>query len=338
MQKAHILLNKNKLIGLHVQTLYSLFDKDMKDEIVLYQPNETIQMEVRLHDETVWLNRNQLAILFDRDIKTIGKHINNALKEELSPTVAKFAIVPSNEDPVVAKNATTEMTSTSKIQYDNPTVAKFAIVQKEGNREVVRHIEYYSLDVILSVGYRVKSTRGIEFRRWANRVLKEYLLRGYVVNQRIEKLEQRMAQTEQKIDFFVRTSLPPVEGIFYEGEIFDAYAFTSNLIRRASHRIILIDNYIDDSVLAMLDKRTNGVSAIIYTKKISKTLALDIQRHNEQYAPISVLEFGLSHDRFMIIDDEVYHIGASLKDLGKKWFAFSKMSDIKAEELINHIQ
>ena len=289
----------------------------MKDEIVLYQPNETVQMEVRLHDETVWLNRNQLAILFDRDVKTIGKHINNALKEELSPTVAKFATVQKDE---------------------NPTVAKFATVQNEGTREVVRQVEYYSLDVILSVGYRVKSTRGIEFRRWANRVLKEYLLRGYAVNQRIETLEQRMAQTEQKIDFFVRTSLPPVEGIFYEGEIFDAYTFTSNLIRQASHRIILIDNYIDESVLTMLDKRTNGVSATIYTKKISKTLALDIQRHNEQYAPISVFEFGLSHDRFMIIDDEVYHIGASLKDLGKKWFAFSKMSDIKAEELINHIQ
>ena len=289
----------------------------MKDEIVLYQPNETVQMEVRLHDETVWLNRNQLAILFDRDIKTIGKHINNALKEELSPTVAKFATVQKDE---------------------NPTVAKFATVQNEGTREVVRQIEYYSLDVILSVGYRVKSTRGIEFRRWANRVLKEYLLRGYAVNQRIETLEQRMAQTEQKIDFFVRTSLPPVEGIFYEGEIFDAYTFTSNLIRQASHRIILIDNYIDESVLTMLDKRTNGVSATIYTKKISKTLALDIQRHNEQYAPISVVEFGLSHDRFMILDDEVYHIGASLKDLGKKWFAFSKMSDINAEELINHIQ
>ena len=289
----------------------------MKDEIVLYQPNETVQMEVRLHDETVWLNRNQLAILFDRDIKTIGKHINNALKEELSPTVAKFATVQKEE---------------------NPTVAKFATVQNEGTREVVRQVEYYSLDVILSVGYRVKSTRGIEFRRWANRVLKEYLLRGYAVNQRIETLEQRMAQTEQKIDFFVRTSLPPVEGIFYEGEIFDAYTFTSNLIRQASHRIILIDNYIDESVLTMLDKRTNGVSATIYTKKISKTLALDIQRHNEQYAPISVVEFGLSHDRFMILDDEVYHIGASLKDLGKKWFAFSKMSDINAEELINHIQ
>ena len=309
--------------------------KNMKDEIVLYQPNETVQMEVRLHDETVWLNRNQLAILFDRDIKTIGKHINNALKEELSPTIANFATVQSAENPVVAKNATTEITPSSKMQADNPVVAKFATTATDGK---IYQVEYYNLDVILSVGYRVKSTRGIEFRRWANRVLKEYLLRGYVVNQRIEKLEQRMAQTEQKIDFFVRTSLPPVEGIFYEGEIFDAYAFTSNLIRRASHRIILIDNYIDDSVLAMLDKRTNGVSAIIYTKKISKTLALDIQRHNEQYAPISVLEFGLSHDRFMIIDDEVYHIGASLKDLGKKWFAFSKMSDIKAEELINHIQ
>lgn len=305
----------------------------MKDEIVLYQPNETIQMEVRLHDETVWLNRNQLAILFDRDVKTIGKHINNALKEELSPTVAKFAIVQSNKNIVVAKNATTAITPTDNI--DNTVVAKFATTAADGK---TYQVEYYNLDVILSVGYRVKSTRGIEFRRWANRVLKEYLLRGYVVNQRIEKLEQRMAQTEQKIDFFVRTSLPPVEGIFYEGEIFDAYAFTSNLIRRASYRIILIDNYIDDSVLAMLDKRTNGVSAIIYTKKISKTLALDIQRHNEQYAPISVFEFGLSHDRFMIIDDEVYHIGASLKDLGKKWFAFSKMSDIKAEELINHIQ
>ena len=307
----------------------------MKDEIVLYQPNETVQMEVRLHDETVWLNRNQLAILFDRDIKTIGKHINNALKEELSPTIANFATVQSAENPVVAKNATTEITPSSKMQADNPVVAKFATTATDGK---IYQVEYYNLDVILSVGYRVKSTRGIEFRRWANRVLKEYLLRGYVVNQRIEKLEQRMAQTEQKIDFFVRTSLPPVEGIFYEGEIFDAYAFTSNLIRRASHRIILIDNYIDDSVLTMLDKRTNGVYAIIYTKKISKTLALDIQRHNEQYAPISVFEFGLSHDRFMIIDDEVYHIGASLKDLGKKWFAFSKMSDIKAEELITHIQ
>ena len=307
----------------------------MKDEIVLYQPNETVQMEVRLHDETVWLNRNQLAILFDRDIKTIGKHINNALKEELSPTIANFATVQSAENPVVAKNATTEITPSSKMQADNPVVAKFATTATDGK---IYQVEYYNLDVILSVGYRVKSNRGIEFRRWANRVLKEYLLRGYAVNQRIENLEQRMVQTEQKIDFFVRTSLPPVEGIFYEGEIFDAYAFTSNLIRQASHRIILIDNYIDESVLTMLDKRTNGVSATIYTKKISKTLALDILRHNEQYAPISVVEFGLSHDRFMILDDEVYHIGASLKDLGKKWFAFSKMSDINAEELINHIQ
>ena len=247
-------------------------------------------------------------------------------------------IVQSDINPVIAKNAITEMDVTGKALEDNPTVAKFATVQQEGSREVVRQVEYYSLDVILSVGYRVKSSRGIEFRRWANRVLKEYLLRGYAVNQRIEKLEQRMVQTEQKIDFFVRTSLPPVEGIFFEGEVVDAYTFASNLIRQAKNRIILIDNYIDDSVLTVLDKRASGVSAFIYTKKPSKILALDIQRHNEQYAPINIIEFGLSHDRFIIIDEVVYHIGASLKDLGKKWFAFSKMTDIKADELIKRIQ
>ena len=293
----------------------------MKDEIVLYQPNETIQMEVRLHDETVWLNRNQLAILFDRDVKTIGKHINNALKEELSPTVAKFAIVQSNKNIVVAKNATTAITPTDNI--DNTVVAKFATTAADGK---TYQVEYYNLDVILSVGYRVKSTRGIEFRRWANRVLKEYLLRGYVVNQRIEKLEQRMAQTEQKIDFFVRTSLPPVEGIFYEGEIFDAYAFTSNLIRRASYRIILIDNYIDESVLILLSKRTKGVTAEIRTCRLTSELQMDVQKHNLQYPAINIIPVQNIHDRFLIVDDVVYHIGASLKDLGKKLFAFSKMT------------
>lgn len=307
----------------------------MKDEIVLYQPNETVQMEVRLHNETVWLNRNQMAMLFGRDVKTIGKHINNALKEELCPTVAKNATVQSEINLVVAKNATTEIESATEMSNEHSVVAKFATTAADGK---VYQVEYYSLDVILSVGYRVNSSRGVEFRRWANRVLKDYLLRGYAVNQRIESLEQRMAQTEQKIDFFVRTSLPPVEGIFYEGEIFDAYTFASNLIRQAKERIVLIDNYIDDSVLAMLDKRADGVSATIYTKQKSKTLAVDIQRHNEQYTPIHVFEFGLSHDRFMIIDEDVYHIGASLKDLGKKWFAFSKMIDIKADHLINRIQ
>ena len=188
----------------------------MTNEIVLYQPNEQMSLEVKLENETVWLNRQQLSILFDRDVKTIGKHINNALKEELYP--------------VVAKSTTTGNDSTS-----NATVAKFAIVQKEGNREVIRQVEFYSLDVILSVGYRVKSSRGIEFRRWANQVLKDYMLKGYAVNQRLLNMEERMnkrigsientlAEHQEKIDFFVRTSLPPLQGIFYDGQIFDACA------------------------------------------------------------------------------------------------------------------
>ncbi len=299
----------------------------MKDEIVLYQPNEELSLEVKVENDTVWLNRNQMAVLFDRDVKTIGKHINNALREELAPTVAK--------------NAT--------LQNDNPTVAKFAIVQQEGNRSVVRQVEYYSLDVILSVGFRVKSSRGIEFRRWANRVLNELILRGYTINQRLLAVEdhvdkslmaqeRRLEAVEQKIDFFVRTSLPPVEGIFYDGQIFDAYTFVNDRIREAKTRIVLIDNYIDDRVLTMLDKRNDGVKATIYTKNFTKQLSLDIAQHNKQFAPIDVEPFNLSHDRFMIIDDVVYHIGASLKDLGKAWFAFTKMNDISANELLARIK
>ena len=300
----------------------------MANEIVLYQPNEQMSLEVKLENETVWLNRQQLSILFDRDIKTIGKHINNALKEELRP--------------VVAKSGTTGNESTS-----NATVAKFAIVQKEGNREVIRQVEFYSLDVILSVGYRVKSSRGIEFRRWANQVLKDYMLRGYAVNQRIVHVEeyfdkrlraheQRIENVEQKIDFFVRTSLPPQQGIFYDGQIFDAYTFINDRIREATTRIILIDNYIDDSVLTMLAKRADKVAATIYTKKPTAQLQLDVQKHNAQYPPISVIEFDRSHDRFLCIDETVYHLGASIKDLGKKWFAFNRM-EMPTSELLQKI-
>ena len=300
----------------------------MANEIVLYQPNEQMSLEVKLENETVWLNRQQLSILFDRDIKTIGKHINNALKEELRP--------------VVAKSGTTGNESTS-----NATVAKFAIVQKEGNREVIRQVEFYSLDVILSVGYRVKSSRGIEFRRWANQVLKDYMLRGYAVNQRIVHVEeyfdkrlraheQRIENVEQKIDFFVRTSLPPQQGIFYDGQIFDAYTFINDRIREATTRIILIDNYIDDSVLTMLAKRADKVAATIYTNHISRQLSLDLQKHNAQYPPIEVVNFDRSHDRFLCIDEMVYHLGASIKDLGKKWFAFNRM-EMTTTELLNKI-
>ena len=295
-----------------------------------YSPkNEQMSLEVKLENETVWLNRQQLSILFDRDIKTIGKHINNALKEELRP--------------VVAKSGTTGNESTS-----NATVAKFAIVQKEGNREVIRQVEFYSLDVILSVGYRVKSSRGIEFRRWANQVLKDYMLRGYAVNQRIVHVEeyfdkrlraheQRIENVEQKIDFFVRTSLPPQQGIFYDGQIFDAYTFINDRIREATTRIILIDNYIDDSVLTMLAKRADKVAATIYTNHISRQLSLDLQKHNAQYPPIEVTAFDRSHDRFLCIDETVYHLGASIKDLGKKWFAFNRM-EMPTIELLQKIQ
>lgn len=265
-----------------------------KGEIILYQPDNEMKLEVRLENDTVWLNRQQLAMLFNRDVKTIGKHVNNALKEELAGMA---------------------------------TVAKFATIQKEGDRTVIRQVEYYNLDMVLSVGYRVKSSRGIEFRRWANQVLKDYLLKGYAINQRITQLEQRVSRTEEKIDFFVRTSLPPVEGIFYNGQIFDAYKFATDLIRSAKKSILLIDNYVDESVLLMLSKRSDNVSATLYTYKISDRLRLDLEKHNSQYPAIELRTYTNSHDRFFIIDDtDVYHIGASLKDLGRKMFAFSKLN------------
>lgn len=271
-------------------------------EIILYQPDEAIKLEVRLEDETVWLNRLQLSELFDRDVKTIGKHINNALKEELA---------------------------------EISTVAKFATVQKEGDRFVTRQIEYYNLDMILSVGYRVKSQRGVQFRQWANKVLKDYLLKGYSVNRRLTELEQTVAEHSKKIDFFVRTSLPPVEGIFYNGQIFDAYKFATDLIKSAKQSLLLIDNYVDESVLLMLSKRSRGVSATVYTQRITQQLQLDLNKHNSQYPPIDIKTYRDSHDRFLIVDGaEVYHIGASLKDLGKKMFAFSKL-DIPAALITN---
>jgi hypothetical protein len=282
-----------------------------KGEIILYQPNTSVQLEVRMEADTVWLNRQQISVLFDRDIKTIGKHINNALSEELKGI---------------------------------PTVAKFATVQQEGNRMVTRNVEYYNLDVIVSVGYRVKSQRGIEFRQWANSVLKDYLLKGYSINHRMTQIENKIEkhnkiieEHDKKIDFFIRSSLPPIEGIFFDGQIFDAYNFINNLIRSAKNKIILFDNYVDDTVLAMLDKRNNDVNAIIYTKTISKQLSLDIEKHNSQYREIQIKETSKIHDRFLCIDNVVYHIGASLKDLGKKWFAFSKM-EIQAELLLGNIK
>ena len=263
-------------------------------EIILYQPNENVQLEVRLEKETVWLTQAQMAELFQKDRTVVTRHINNVFTEgELDQeSNVHFLHIPFSDRPV----------------------------------------KLYSLDVIISVDYRVKSQRGTQFRQWANKVLKDYLLKGYALNQRLLKIENQLenqqtllAEHSEKIDFFVRTSLPPVEGIFFEGQVFDAHAFVSDLIRAAKKCIVLIDNYIDDTVLKLLDKRAQKVKATIYNKQISPTLQTDINLHNAQYEPIDIIEFANSHDRFLMIDDSVYHIGASLKDLGKKWFAFNKM-------------
>ena len=276
-----------------------------KGEIVMYQPDETIRLEVRVENETVWLNRQQMATLFGRDVKTIGKHVNNALHEELANV---------------------------------PTVANFAIVQNEGGRIVTRNVDFYSIDMIMSVGYRVKSEQGIMFRRWANQVLKDYLLKGYVVNQRITALEHQVADLTDKVNFFVRSSLPPVEGIFYDGQIFDAYAQIISLIKQAKRSIVLIDNYISADTLTMLSNRDANVSATIYTRQLSQQQQLDLQRHNQQYPPIAVNVCQHNHDRFLIIDDEVYLFGASLKDAGKKLFAYIRMQETSAAELISNIR
>ena len=285
-----------------------------KGEIILYQPDEAVKLEVRLENETVWLSIDEMSSLFGRDISVIGKHIRNIFKEEelIKDSVwAKFAYTASDDKTY--------------------------------------QVVYYNLDVIISVGYRVKSKRGTQFRQWANKVLKEYLLKGYAINQRIEHLENKMdskfiahdRQLEElasKVDFFVRTSLPPVEGVFFNGQIFDAYVFATDLIRSANKSLLLIDNYIDESVLLMLGKRNPRVSATIFTGRITSQLQLDLDKYNDQYPPINIRTYANAHDRFIIIDEtEVYHIGASLKDLGKKLFAFTKMN-MPASVIINSLE
>ena len=284
------------------------------NQIIIYQTadNQT-QIDVHMENETVWLTQAQMAELFQKDRTVISRHIRNVFNEgELE---------------------------------EQSTCAKFAHMGNDGLQQY--ETVMYNLDVIISVGYRVKSQRGTAFRIWATKVLKEYMLRGYAVNQRIVYVEeyfnkrlraheQRIENVEQKIDFFVRTSLPPHQGIFYDGQIFDAYTFINDRIREATTRIVLIDNYIDDSVLTILSKRADKVAATIYTKKLTAQLQLDIQKHNAQYPPIDIITFDRSHDRFLCIDETVYHLGASIKDLGKKWFAFCRM-EMSTSELLQKL-
>ena len=265
-------------------------------EIILYQPDEAVKLEVRLEDETVWLTQEQIADLFGTKRPAITKHLNNIYKS-------------------------------GELDIDSTC----SILEHMGNDGKQRYTtKYYNLDAILSIGYRVNSKNATLFRKWANSVLKDCLLKGYSINKRLSELERTVAQHTEKIDFFVRTALPPVEGIFYNGQIFDAYKFATDLVKSARRSIVLIDNYVDETVLLMLSKRSVGVSATIYTQRITQQLQLDLDRHNSQYPPIDIRTYRDSHDRFLIVDEtDVYHIGASLKDLGKKMFAFSKL-DIPA--------
>jgi hypothetical protein len=272
-----------------------------KNEIILYQSDElTSRIEVRVDDETVWLTQDQMATLFGRNRVAITQHIGNIFKEgELNKkVVCKDFLLTTQHGAIKGKSQT-------------------------------RKIKIYNLDVIISVGYRVKSKQGTQFRIWANKVLKDYLLKGYSLNNRMNRIEdnvQSLAEKVGEIDVQIKSSLPPRQGIFFDGQVFDAYVFVADLIKSAKKSINLIDNYVDESVLQLFTKRKKNVSVKIYTKNISKILKQDLQKHNTQYPEIEIETFTKAHDRFLIIDETtIYHIGASLKDLGKKWFAFSKM-------------
>ena len=281
-----------------------------KGEIIMYQPDETIRLEVRVENETVWLTQQQMAELFQTTRNNITLHIGNIFKEgEL-------------DDSIVRKESL--LTAADGKKYKT---------------------KLYNLDVIISVGYRVKSIRGTKFRQWANSVLKQYLLKGYAVNQRIFDIEQKMAEQgleiahiRDKVDFFVRSSLPPIEGIFYDGQIFDAYAQIVTLIKQAKHSIVLVDNYINVDTLTMLSNRDTSVPATIYTRQLSQQQQLDVQRHNQQYPPITINTCLHNHDRFLIVDDVVYLFGASLKDAGKKLFAYIRMQETSPAELLSMIR
>ena len=287
----------------------------MKNEIIIYHPdNLTERIEVKLEDETVWLSLNQIATLFDRDKSVISKHLKNIFKEE-------------------------EL-------MKNSVVAFFATTASDGK---TYQVEHYNLDAILSVGYRVNSKRGTQFRQWATQRLKDYLIKGYSINNRINRLEDHLVGLTKKvdqIDLQINTKLIPTQGVYMDGQVFDAYELTSRIIRSAKQRIVLIDNYIDEQTFTQLAKKQPDVRVSILTKtsiagenNASKQIALDLKKANEQYGNFEVIPFSKSHDRFLIIDHrEVYHLGASLKDLGKKWFAFTKLHEDSVKELLREVK
>lgn len=293
---------------------------DTNAEIIVYEPDEMTRLNVYVKGDTVWLTQAQIAQLFGVGQPAISKHLKN--------------IFASGELNMQSVHSILEYTASDGKSYMTG---------------------FYNLDAILSVGYRVNSRNATVFRQWANRILREYLLKGYSFNARLlqlssdidQRLEKQSRTLEEhsliidehskKIDFFIKTSLPPIEGIFYDGQIFDSYKFVCDLVKTARYRVVLLDNYLDESVFTLLDKRAEGVTAVVYTPKVTPQLQLDIQKHNSQYPPIIVRFFNKAHDRFLIIDDIVYHIGASIKDLGRKWFAFTLMRDLTAEDVLSRL-
>ena len=271
--------------------------------LVVYNDGE-LELKVSVDSETIWLTQKQIAEVFGVNIPAISKHIKNIYKDN-------------------------ELNEFS-------TVSILEIVQKEGNRNIVRNIEHYNLDIVLSVGYRTNSVKAIKFRQWATSVLKNYIQNGYVINgekitnDRFVSLENDVNILKSQINKInskiKENSLEFNQNIFFDGQIYDSYSFVNDLIKLAKSEIILIDNYIDDTVFTLFSKYPN-INFTIYTSTISKQLKLDFEKYSKQYKNISLKTFKSSHDRFLIIDKkEIYHLGASLKDLGKKWFAFSKMS------------
>ena len=306
---------------------------DNRGEIVLYQPEGEVRLEVRVENETVWLNRQQLAMLFNRDIKTIGKHSTNALKEECQ----------------------------------NSVVAKFATTADDGKKYQVEH---YDLDIILSVGYRVKSANGIKFRRWANHVLKDYMLKGYAVNQRkiatdlqiadrlheqrqliesqgaeiadvrksVAEQDSRLSAVEQRIDFFVNAAQAPTGGILATGTRFDGFVLIADLVKSAKRSVVFIDPFATIEVLKFAAMRAKGVQAVVYSAHITPEFKAAVALHNKQYPGLEPKTMRTIHDRFLLVDDKVYHFGASFKDMGNEMTAFSVLDFVTPAEVIEKIQ
>lgn len=283
-------------------------------EIVIYQSNDKeTQVEIQFEQDTFWLTQQQIADLFGTQRPAVTKHIGNIFKSgELDEEVVSSILEHTTKHGAI-----------------------------KGKTQKVK-VKHYNLDVVLSVGYRVNSICATQFRIWANRVLKDYLLKGYAINTRMNRIEDKVDSLSNKIndiDLQINTHLIPTQGVFFDGQVFDAYELASKIIRSAKKSIVLIDNYINESTMTHLSKKATVVKVQLLTKTISKQISLDVKKANEQYGNFELKTFTKSHDRFLIIDhNEVYHLGASLKDLGKKWFAFSKLEKSSVESILKEIE